>query len=153
MGGEWLSPRPNTDTALLLGIAYTLHQNGLTDKAFLKKYTKGYEKFLEYVLGETDGIPKTTNWAASICEIDALTIETLAKKMARNRTMISVSWSLTRQDHGEQPFWMAITIAAMLGQIGLPGGGIGFGYSATNFVGGQFTICLLYTSPSPRDRG
>ena len=27
-----------------------------------------------------------------------------------------------------------------LGQIGLPGGGIGFGYSATNFVGGQFTI-------------
>ena len=27
--------------------------------------------------------------------------------------MISVSWSLTRQDHGEQPFWMAITVAAM----------------------------------------
>jgi biotin/methionine sulfoxide reductase len=54
--------------------------------------------------------------------------------------MISVSWSLTRQDHGEQPFWMAIMLASMVGQIGLPGGGFGFGYSATNFIGGQFTI-------------
>jgi biotin/methionine sulfoxide reductase len=53
--------------------------------------------------------------------------------------MISVSWSLTRQDHGEQTYWAAITVAAMLGQIGLPGGGIGFGYSATNSVGDHGT--------------
>jgi biotin/methionine sulfoxide reductase len=54
--------------------------------------------------------------------------------------MISVSWSLTRQDHGEQPFWAAIMLASMLGQIGLPGGGFGFGYSAMNYVGSQHTI-------------
>ena len=60
--------------------------------------------------------------------------------MVSNRTMISMSWSLTRQDHGEQPFWMAIMLASMIGQIGLPGGGFGFGYSATNHIGGQFTI-------------
>jgi biotin/methionine sulfoxide reductase len=46
-----------------------------------------------------------------------------------------VSWSLTRQDHGEQPYWAAIAVAAMLGQIGLPGAGITFGYAATNGVG------------------
>ena len=33
-------------------------------------------------------------------------------------------WALTRQDHGEQPFWLGTVLAAMLGQIGLPGGGI-----------------------------
>ena len=60
--------------------------------------------------------------------------------MSSKRTMISVSWSLTRQDHGEQPFWAAIMLASMLGQIGLPGGGFGFGYSATNHIGGQFSI-------------
>jgi biotin/methionine sulfoxide reductase len=60
--------------------------------------------------------------------------------MAAERTMISISWSLTRQDHGEQPFWAAIMLASMLGQIGLPGGGFGFGYSATNYVGSQHTI-------------
>ena len=67
-------------------------------------------------------------------------IISLAKEMSSKRTMISVSWSLTRQDHGEQPFWTAIMLASMLGQIGLPGGGFGFGYSATNHIGGQFSI-------------
>ena len=75
-----------------------------------------------------------------ICEIPADVIINLAEKMASKRTMISVSWSLTRQDHGEQPFWMAIMLASMIGQIGLPGGGFGFGYSATNYIGGQFTV-------------
>ena len=52
--------------------------------------------------------------------------------------MLSLSWSLTRQAHGEQPFWAGIVLAAMLGQIGLPGCGFGFGYSATNTVGNNF---------------
>ena len=30
---------------------------------------------------------------------------------------------------------MATTLAAMLGQVGLPGGGIGFGYGAIGGVG------------------
>jgi biotin/methionine sulfoxide reductase len=55
--------------------------------------------------------------------------------MAKTRTMISVSWSMTRQDHGEQPFWAAIALASMIGQIGLPGGGIAFGYGAVNSIG------------------
>jgi biotin/methionine sulfoxide reductase len=55
--------------------------------------------------------------------------------MAAVRTMIAVSWSVQRADHGEQPYWMAIALAAMLGQIGLPGGGFGFGYGATGGIG------------------
>ncbi len=137
---EWIAARPNTDTALMLGIAHTLHVEGLSNKEFLKKYTEGFEKFLPYLLGEIDGIKKDANWAAEICNISPEKIKELARKLSSNRSMISVSWSLTRQDHGEQPFWMAIMLASMIGQIGLPGGGFGFGYSATNFIGGQFTI-------------
>jgi biotin/methionine sulfoxide reductase len=55
--------------------------------------------------------------------------------MATRRTILMVSWSLQRADHGEQPYWAAITLAALLGQIGLPGGGFGFGYSSTNGAG------------------
>ncbi len=138
--GTWLAPRPNTDTALIFGLAYTLHQEGLSDLDFLKKYTEGFDIFLVYLLGESDGVPKTAKWAAEICDIPESEIISLARQMAANRTMISVSWSLTRQDHGEQAFWAAITLAAMLGQIGLPGGGFGFGYSAVNHIGGRFTI-------------
>jgi biotin/methionine sulfoxide reductase len=46
-----------------------------------------------------------------------------------------MSWSLQRADHGEQTYWAAVTLAAMLGQVGLPGGGIGFGYGAVNGIG------------------
>jgi biotin/methionine sulfoxide reductase len=58
---------------------------------------------------------------------------------------------LTRQDHGEQAFWATITVAAMLGQIGLPGGGFGFGYSAVNHVGGQFTILPFAAFPQGKN--
>ena len=116
---EWVAARPNTDTALMLGIAHTLHVEGLSNKEFLKKYTEGFEKFLPYLLGEIDGIKKDASWAAEICNIPPEKIKELAYKLSSKRSMISVSWSLTRQDHGEQPFWMAIMLASMIGQLSL----------------------------------
>ena len=135
LGSEWVALRPNTDVALMLGIAHTLYSEGLHDAAFLEKYTVGFERFVPYLVGARDGVPKDAQWAETISGIDAGAIRALARRMAAGRTMISLSWSLTRQDHGEQPFWMGVTLAAMLGQIGLPGGGVGFGYSAVNSVG------------------
>lgn len=137
IGAQWLAPRPNTDAALLLGIAHTLLSEELHDPAFLDRYTTGFAPFRAYLTGDSDGQPKDADWAAAITALDAEAIRGLARRMAAGRTMISVSWSLTRQDHGEQTFWAAITVAAMLGQIGLPGGGVGFGYSACNGIGGQ----------------
>jgi biotin/methionine sulfoxide reductase len=136
----WLPARPNSDVAIMLGIAHTLYIEGLHDQNFLQRYCTGFDQFAEYLNGTSDGIPKTAEWAADISEISADTIKSLARRMAQKRTMISVSWSLTRQAHGEQPFWMAITLAAMLGQIGKPGGGFGFGYSASNSLGADYPL-------------
>ncbi|MCZ6796605.1 MAG: molybdopterin-dependent oxidoreductase, partial [Gammaproteobacteria bacterium] len=102
---------------------------------FLERCTTGYERFKAYLLGETDGQAKTVDWAAEICEIDAKTIREIALTMARTRTLITVAWSLQRAQHGEQPYWMATTLAAMLGQIGLAGGGVGYGYGAIGGIG------------------
>jgi biotin/methionine sulfoxide reductase len=55
--------------------------------------------------------------------------------MAAKRTYVTMSWSLQRADHGEQSYWAAVTLASILGQIGLPGGGVGFGYGAVNGIG------------------
>lgn len=143
-GLEWLSIRPNTDTALMLGIAYALATEGLADRAFLRRYTVGYERFEAYLLGTVDRQPKSPDWASAISDIPAEVIRALASAMARSRTMINVSWSIQRADHGEQPYWMAVVLAAMLGQIGLPGGGVGFGYSS---IGGLGTPRRYYPSP------
>jgi biotin/methionine sulfoxide reductase len=134
-GAEWLAARPNTDTALMLGLAHTLHAEGLHDTEFLARYCSGFEKFVPYLTGESDGQAKDADWAAAICEIPADTIRVLARKLASGRTMITACWSLQRADHGEQPYWAAITLAAMLGQIGLPGGGVGFGYGCLGGIG------------------
>jgi len=128
LGADWIAIRPNTDVAMMLAIAYTLYKENLYDKKFLEKYTVGFDKFIDYVLGKKDGVAKTPQWAAKITEIDAKTIKDLAKQMAKGRTMIMSGWALQRQDHGEQAPWMIVTLAAMLGQIGLPGGGFGFSY-------------------------
>ena len=63
--------------------------------------------------------------------------------------MISLAWSLSRHQHGEQPYWMAITLAAMLGQIGLPGAGIGLGYGVENKVGKNVSGKYLGHFPRP----
>lgn len=148
VGAPWLPLRPNTDTAMMLGIAHTLIAEGLHDRAFLGRYTVGFERFAAYVTGEADGTPKSADWAAAICEIDADTIRALARRMARGRTMISLAYALQRADHGEQPMWMGITLAAMLGQIGLPGGGFGIGYGSMGTKGGRRAPAPLRPVPA-----
>ncbi|MEI8153698.1 MAG: molybdopterin-dependent oxidoreductase, partial [Hyphomicrobiales bacterium] len=145
---QWLPIRPNTDTAMMLGIAHSLHTEGLHDQDFLERYCVGYDVFARYLTGEADGVPKTAEWAAKICEIDAETIRGLARKMASRRTMITLAYSLQRGDHGEQPIWMGITLAAMLGQIGLPGGGFGVGYGSMGTKGMRRAPAPLRAMPA-----
>jgi trimethylamine-N-oxide reductase (cytochrome c) len=125
---DWIAPRPNTDTAILLAVAYTLEKEKLHDEKFLKGYTVGFDRFSEYLKGAEDGQEKTPEWAASISGLSAERIRELARQMSSRRTMIMGGWSIQRADHGEQPYWALVTVAAMLGQIGLPGGGFGFSY-------------------------
>ncbi|WP_368073536.1 molybdopterin-dependent oxidoreductase [Haematobacter massiliensis] len=60
--------------------------------------------------------------------------------LPRKRSMLTVSWSLQRAHHGEQPFWAALGLAAVIGQIGLPGGGVGYGYGSLGGVGAPFAV-------------
>jgi biotin/methionine sulfoxide reductase len=132
---DWIPIRPNTDAALMLALAHTLYTEGLHARDFLARCTTGFERFVPYLTGATDGQPKDAAWAATITGVPAGRIAALARDMANHRTMLNISWSLQRAHHGEQPFWMLVTLACMLGQIGLPGGGFGVGYGATNRMG------------------
>jgi biotin/methionine sulfoxide reductase len=152
LDAEWLAPRPNSDVALMLGVAHTLITEGLHDRAFLDGYCIGFEVFEKYVLGTSDGVPKTVEWAAELTGLPADRLRTLAREMASGRTMIGVAYSLQRAEHGEQSFWMGATLAAMMGQIGLPGGGIGYGYGSMNGYGNpvsRFAVPALSRGNNP----
>ena len=137
MNAQWIAGRPGSDVAIMLGLAHEIMRNDWHDVEFLRRYTVGFDRFAFYLIGDDDGMAKSAEWASEIANISATDIKDLAKRMAHSRTVISTSWSLTRQQHGEQPFWMGTTLAAMLGQIGLPGGGIAYGYCTANSVGNE----------------
>ena len=150
---EWVSPKPNTDVALILSLCYEINNAGATNKSFIDKYTVGFEKFAAYLNGNTDGVVKDANWASRITGISEETIFDLVKKLTSSkRTMISVSWSLTRQSHGEQPYWAAIALACIIGDLGKPGGGIGFGYSAMNSIGNHYKKIPAVSFPQGKNR-
>ena len=147
LDAEWIAPLPGTDTALLLALAYVLLVERRYDAAFCATHVTGFDVFRDYVLGGADGVPKTPAWAAAVCGVPADRIAPLAREMAAHRTLVSLSWSLQRAHRGEQPIWAGIALAALLGQIGLPGGGFGHGYGATAGTGAGLLPYGLPTLP------
>ncbi|MCB1464563.1 MAG: molybdopterin-dependent oxidoreductase [Nitratireductor sp.] len=135
---EWIALRPASDTALMLALAHVIESESFTDREFLARCTTGFDRFLPYLMGQEDGQPKTPEWAGPLCGVEPETIRELARRMATTRTLITVAWSLQRAEHGEQPYWMSAVLAAMLGQIGMPGCGVGYGYGAIGGVGKSF---------------
>lgn len=152
LNAEWIAARPGSDTALSMGLAHTVLIEDLHDPDFLRRYTVGFEKVEAYLLGATDGTPKDAEWASGVTGVDADAIRDLARRMAAGRTMISVAAGVQRGDYGEQPMWMAVTLAAMLGQIGLPGGGYTVGYGVNANIGNierPFRWGTLSQGPNP----
>nr|WP_299240106.1 trimethylamine-N-oxide reductase TorA [uncultured Halomonas sp.] len=129
LGCEQLYINPMTDVAFMLALAHTLYQEELYDKAFIEAYALGFEPFMEYVLGKADdNTEKTPEWAEALCGVPADEIREFARLLASDRTQLIFGWAIQRQQHGEQPYWMGAVLAAMLGQIGLPGGGISYAH-------------------------
>jgi biotin/methionine sulfoxide reductase len=145
LDAEWHPVIPATDVALMLGLAHTLATEGLHDKDFLDACTAGYDTFERYLLGEADGVPKDAEWAGSLCGVEPEAVRDLARRMAAARTLVTVTWSLQRTRYGEQPVWAALALAAMLGQIGLPGGGFGHGYGSMGDIGSHGPLAKLPT--------
>ncbi|WP_227319902.1 molybdopterin-dependent oxidoreductase [Acidisoma silvae] len=132
---EWINLVPGTDTALMLALVYCLVKDNKHDIGFLERYCVGWEKFEAYVLGVTDGQPKTAAWAEAISGVPAAQIAAIASQLAGKRVLVTVAHSLQRSEHGEQPVWMGAVLAAVLGQYGLPGGGFGYAMGAIGYYG------------------
>ena len=135
LDATWWPIRPQSDVALMLALCHVLIVEDLVDSDFVRKYCVGWPQFSAYVLGSNDGQPKDPDWAADKCEIPAPDIHQLAQQMAAEQTLISISWSLQRAEHGEQSWWTGLALAALLGHIGRPGGGITFGYGSVHAIG------------------
>ena len=135
----WIPIRPNTDAAMLAGMAHYIFSNNLHDQAFIDRFTlgmdagtmpdwaansaNGKENFKDYILGSYDGVAKTPEWAAEICGVPAEDIRKLADMYARTKpAALKASWAPGRNAYGEQYNRMAAALQAMTGNIGMLGG-------------------------------
>jgi anaerobic dimethyl sulfoxide reductase subunit A len=135
----WIPIRPNTDAAMMAGMAHYIFANNLHDQDFINRFTlgmdagtmpnwaanspNGKENFKDYILGTYDGIPKTPEWAAEICGVSAEDIKKLADMYARTKpAALKASWAPGRNAYGEQYNRMGAALQAMTGNIGVLGG-------------------------------
>ena len=122
---KWLAPRPGTDTALAAAIAYTWIKENLYDKEYVNARTHGFDKWRDYLLGKSDGVPKTAEWAEKESGVAAREIRALARQWGSKKTMLAAGgvggWGgACRAAYGTEWARMMVLLAAMQG-IGKPG--------------------------------
>lgn len=147
LGAQWVSIRPNTDAAFMLGLMHCIIAEGREDNDFLNRCCVGFDKLRDYIMGRSDNVPKTPAWAAEICGCDAQTIVDLSRRITAGRSLISMLWAVQRGDHGEQPCWLAGALGAMSGSMGKPGGGVGYGYGSVHAYGVAYNRLKIAAFP------
>lgn len=136
---EWVAIRPGTDAAFIAALIYVMVEEDLQDQDFLDKYCVGFDEdhlpeeaeknssYRSYLEGKgPDGIAKTPEWAADITGIPAAVTRRLAREIATTKPCaVTQGWGLQRNANGENAARAVFTLAAAIGQIGIPGGGNG----------------------------
>lgn len=135
LDARWLPLRPGTDTAVLLAMLQYLVTTERIDLEGFARRCSGTEVLLGHLAGRSDGVVRDPAWAAELSGLPRDSIVELAEDCAEHRTLLNLTWSVQRTDHGEQAVWAGIALAAALGQGHLPGAGIGFGYGSMGSVG------------------
>lgn len=139
LADQWIAPRPGTDAALVAGIAHVLIKENLVDQAFLDRYCVGFDEehmpegvpannsYKSYILGlGEDGVEKTPAWAADITGVNERTIVEFARELGTTKPVnITQGWGPQRHANGENQARAIYTLAALTGNVGIPGGGTG----------------------------
>ena len=125
VANQWIPIRPTTDVAMMIAMANVWFKEDLCDNEFIRKWVEpeGLRQWKEYVLGVSDGIDKTPQWAEIICGVPAETITEFARLYARSKPVnLNTAWSLGRQFYGENGIRAAMYLQALTGNTMCPGG-------------------------------
>lgn len=114
----WLPIRPGTDTALLLAWSHVLITEEIYDRAYVAKWTVGFDELAHHVQ------PYTPEWAGKITDIPAETIRRVARELAFHapRAMVPPGRHTTWYGNDTQRMRALYILNALLGAVGRPGG-------------------------------
>jgi anaerobic dimethyl sulfoxide reductase subunit A len=165
LADEHVLIRPSTDAAMLIAMAYVIVTEDLHDRVFCERLVLGLDEerlpssappgssWRSYLVGLADGIRKTPEWAAPITGVPAETIRRLAREFAMLKpAALHCGYSPGRTLHGEQFHRAAYCLAAITGNVGIPGGNSGCSGGvkpriATRFATGRNPVGARVSSP------
>ena len=160
LADEHIFIRPSTDTAALIAMAYVIVSEGLHDQDYCDRHVLGFDdehlpegapagtSYRSYLLGLKDGVPKTPEWAEAITGIPAATLRRLAVEFATAKpAALQAGYAPGRTSYGEQFHRAAYALAALTGNVGVPGGNSG----ASNGATGRSGIKSLPIGKNPID--
>ncbi|SDR55400.1 Molybdopterin oxidoreductase [Paraburkholderia tuberum] len=90
LGGRWIPVRPQTDAALATAIMYVWVMEGLYDEDYIATRTTGFDEWRAYLLGETDGVPKTPEWQEGETGVPAKDVRALARRWGKKKVHLAV---------------------------------------------------------------
>ena len=158
LADEHVFIQPSSDAAALIAMAQVIVSEGLHDQAFCDAYVLGFDEahlpscapagasYRSYLLGLSDGIEKTPEWAAAFTGIPAATLRRLAIEFATTKpAALQCGYAPGRTLYGEQFHRAAYALAAITGNVGIPGGSSG----VSNGASGRGAIHMLPTGTNP----
>ena len=115
----YLQPRPGGDIALAYGLARVLFETGRVDPS-----AGSYCEHLDGFKADAFARP-LAEWARS-ADVGVEEIECLADAYADGPSALLVGWGVQRRAHGSAAVRMLDALAAISGNLGVPGGGVSF---------------------------
>lgn len=135
LADEWIPIRPGADAAMMSAMAYVMIAEKLYDADFVRTHCIGFdstqmppgaegaESYSDYILGVRDGIPKTPEWAERITAVPRRTIARIAREYATTRPgVLYQGLGMQRRAYGETAVIAGCVLAAITGNVGVPGG-------------------------------
>jgi anaerobic dimethyl sulfoxide reductase subunit A len=133
LADEWIPIRPGTDAAMMSAMVFVMLNERLYDAEFVRTHCVGFdagqmpvegaESYSDYILGVRDGMPKTPQWAESITAVPAATIARIAREYSTCKpSVLYQGYGMQRRAYGEQVVRAGCILAAITGNIGIPGG-------------------------------
>jgi anaerobic dimethyl sulfoxide reductase subunit A len=145
LGARWIPIRPGTDGALACAMCYEIIRHHKEDRPFLDMFCEGFDCYEDYLLGKTDGVAKSAEWAAAITGIAVETIRGLALEYADAKPAALLSgWGPQRTSNGEQGVRAIAALCCVAGNVGKEGGSAG----GSGYIRGHLQPTLPYP-PNP----
>jgi len=160
LGGKWIAPKAGTDPALAQALCHVWITEDLYDKEFVENRTTGFDEWKAYILGESDGVPKTPEWQEKETGVPARDVRALAREWGTKKTYLGAgSWGVgvggaCRGPTGMQWARMMTILGAMQG-YGRPGSNFGnlqfgspldFSFYFPGYGEGSFSGDLAYSA-------